>query len=281
MSRRRWNWLVLPMLLAFLASYLPALLTFVVMSFHPSAGIAAVKPEWTLANYARVLTDPLYLTGLRQTLLLGALTVLGSLIIGTPLAYLVVRFPTRFSLGLFTLLYVSSLTSIVIRGLGWITLLGSNGPINRVLLSTGLIQDPIPFMGNVYGASIAMVQYMLPFMVLTLIPVVQTIDPALEEAASGLGASFARTARTIILPLAAPGLVAGSLLVFAMTIGAFVIPRMIGGATLIEMSLLIDQQVLTTFNYAIGATLAFILLVLVIGVVAAANVALQRGHYQR
>jgi putative spermidine/putrescine transport system permease protein len=280
-SRRRWNWLALPMLAAFGATFVPALLTFVLLSFHPSAGVAAVRPEWTLANYTRVLSDSLYLTALGRTVLLGVLTVLGTLVVGFPLAYLIVRFPSRFALALFTLLYVSSLTSIVIRGLGWITLLGTNGPINRLLAGSGLVESPIPFMGNVYGTSVAMVHYMLPFMVLTLIPVVQTIDPALEEAAAGLGASFGETARSVIIPLALPGIVAGSLLVFAMTIGAFVIPRMIGGTTMHLMSLLIDQQMLTTFNYAIGATLAFILLVLVMGVVAAANLVLQRGSYQR
>jgi putative spermidine/putrescine transport system permease protein len=280
-SPRRWNWLVLPMLLAFGVTFVPALAAFSLLSFHPSAGLGAVRPEWTLDNYGRILTDSLYLGALGRTLLLGALTVLGTLILGFPLAYLISRTPTPFSLGLFTLLYVSSLTSIVIRGLGWITLLGNNGPLNRLLVGSGLVDAPVPFMGNVFGASIAMVHYMLPFMVLTLIPVVQTINPALEEAAAGLGASFVTTVRLVVIPLAAPGIVAGSLLVFAMTIGAFVIPRMIGGTTMHVMSLLIDQQMLTTFNYAIGATLAFILLVLVMGVVATAGLVLQRGSYAR
>jgi putative spermidine/putrescine transport system permease protein len=278
MSARRWNWLVLPMLLAFLASFIPALVAFSLMSFHPSAGVGRVGPDWTLANYARVLTDSLYLGALGRTLQLGGLTVLGTLIVGFPLAYLIARHPNRFSLSLFTLLYVSSLTSIVIRGLGWITLLGTNGPINRTLLDLSIISAPVPFIGNVYGASIAMVHYMLPFMVLTLIPVVQTIEPALEEAAAGLGASFWRTFRSIVIPLALPGIVAGSLLVFAMTIGAFVIPRMVGGTTMHLMSLLIDQQMLTVFNYALAATLAFILLLLVMGVVASASLIVQRGE---
>jgi putative spermidine/putrescine transport system permease protein len=280
-ARRRWNWLVLPPLLAFGATFIPALLAFGLLSLHPSAGTGAVLPEWTLGNYARVLTDSLYLTALGRTVLLGVLTVLGALVLGLPLAYLIVRDPTRLALGVFTLLYVSALTSIVIRGLGWITLLGTNGPLNRLLLGSGLVDSPVPFMGNVYGTSIAMVHYTLPFMVLTLIPVLQTIDPLLEEAAAGLGASFTTTVRRVVLPLALPGIVAGSLLVFAMTIGAFVIPRMVGGTTMHLMSLLIDQQMLTVFNYAIGATLASILLLLVIGIVTVANVVVQRGSYPR
>jgi putative spermidine/putrescine transport system permease protein len=280
-ARRRWNWLVLPPLLAFGATFIPALLTFGLLSLHPSAGTGAVLPEWTLGNYARVLTDSLYLTALGRTVLLGVLTVLGTLVLGLPLAYLIVRDPTRLALGVFTLLYVSALTSIVIRGLGWITLLGTNGPLNRLLLGSGLVDSPVPFMGNVYGTSIAMVHYTLPFMVLTLIPVLQTIDPLLEEAAAGLGAPFTTTVRRVVLPLALPGIVAGSLLVFAMTIGAFVIPRMVGGTTMHLMSLLIDQQMLTVFNYAIGATLASILLLLVIGIVTVANVVVQRGSYPR
>ena len=97
MARRRWNWLVLPPLLAFGATFIPALLTFGVLSLHPSAGTGAVLPEWTLGNYARVLTDSLYLTALGRTVLLGVLTVLGTLVLGLPLAYLIVRDPTRVS----------------------------------------------------------------------------------------------------------------------------------------------------------------------------------------
>jgi putative spermidine/putrescine transport system permease protein len=276
MKRSSWNWLALPMILAFGTVFLPAIISFVLISFHPPAGIGRVGPEWTLDNYRRVLTDEVFLLGLSRSVQLGIVTVLGTLALGVPLTYFIARFPSRFAIFVFTLLYISSLTSIVIRGLGWITLLGTNGPINRSLLGIGLIDAPIQMQGNMLGLSIAMIHYMLPFMVLTLLPVMQSIPSNLEEASAGLGAGFARTARSVLVPLAMPGIIAGSLLVFAMTISAFVIPRMIGGATMRLTSLLIDQQMLTTFNYAIGSTLASILLALVIGVVILANLASRR-----
>jgi putative spermidine/putrescine transport system permease protein len=276
MTRSTWNWLALPMVLAFLAIFVPAILSFVLTSFHPATGIGQVGPEWTLENYARVLGDETFLLGLGRSVQLGVITVIGTLILGVPLTYYIARHPSRFAIGVFTLLYVSSLTSIVIRGLGWITLLGNNGPINQALLGIGVIGDPIQLQGNMLGLSIAMIHYMLPFMVLTLLPVVQAIPGNLEEASAGLGAGFLRTARSVIVPIATPGLVAGSLLVFAMTISAFVIPRMVGGSTLRLTSLLIDQQMLTTYNYALGSTLATILLALVAGVIVLANLSLRR-----
>jgi putative spermidine/putrescine transport system permease protein len=267
MSGSRWNWLILPMLFGFLTVYVPAIVSFVLISFHPSTGPASVGQEWTLANYAKVLTDAVYQTGLIRTVTLGAATVAGSLVIGFPLAYYISRYPSRLALAVFTLLYVSSLTSIVIRGLGWITLLGTRGPINSGLLGLGLIDEPIVFYGNLVGLSIAMIHYTLPFMVLTLLPVMQAVPTSLEEASAGLGAGFLTTIRRVVMPLAMPGVIAGSLLVFAMTISAFVIPRLVGGLTLRLTALLIDQEMRNTFNYAIGSTLASVLLLLVAGVV--------------
>lgn len=271
MSRRRWNWLILPMLIAFGTIFVPAILAFVLISFHHSTGIGTVGADWTLDNYGKVLSDPVYLTGLGRSVALGLITVLGALVLGFPLAYYISRFPSRFALAVFTLLYVTSLTSIVIRGLGWITLLSNNGPINQALIALGVTAEPIAFQGNLLGLSIAMIHYTLPYMVLTLLPVLQTIPTGLEEASEGLGAGFLATVRAVVMPLAMPGVLAGSLLVFAMTISAFVIPRLIGGTTLRLTSLLIDQQMRITFNYALGSTLASILLLFVVGVVILSN----------
>src|SRR3990170_864975 len=271
MARRRWNWLILPMLVAFGLIYLPAILSFVLISFHESTGLGRVGDAWTLDNYGRILTDPVYLTGLGRSVALGLITVLGALILGFPLAYYISRHSSKFALAVFTLLYVSSLTSIVIRGLGWITLLGTRGPINEILLTLGITQEPVIFYGNLVGLSIAMIHYTLPFMVLPLLPVMQAVPPGLEEASAGLGAGFLTTIRRVVMPLAMPGVVAGSPLVFAMTISAFVIPRLVGGLTLRLTALLIDQEMRTTFNYAIGSTLASVLLLLVAGVVVMAS----------
>lgn len=276
MKRSNWNWLVLPMVLAFGAIFLPALISFILISFHPNTGIAEVGPQWTLENYRHVLSDQVYVRGLWQSIQLGIITVAGTLVLGAPLAYFISRFPSRFAIAVFTLLYVSSLTSIVIRALGWIALLGTNGPINQVLIGVGLVDASVELQGNMLGLSIAMIHYMLPFMVLTLLPVMQSLPVNLEEAAAGLGAGFVRTVRSIVIPITMPGFVAGSLLVFAMTISAFVIPRMIGGSTMLLTSLLIDQQILTTFNYAIGSALASVLLTLVIGVIILANLVTNR-----
>ena len=221
----------------------------------------------------------MYQTGLWRSSCWGA-DGPGALILGFPVAYYISRFPSL-AIAVFTLLYVSTLTSIVIRGLGWVTLLGTKGPINKLLETLGIIQEPIIFYGNLLGLTIAMIHYTLPFMVLTLLPVMHAIPGGLEEASSGLGAGFVTTIRRVVLPLAMPGVVAGSLLVFAMTISAFVIPRMVGGVTLRLTALLIDQQMRTTFDYAIGSTLASVLLLLVVLVVVLAGIAGGRSRVAR
>lgn len=280
MNENRWRWLVTPALALFLGAFLPALITFSVMSFHPAAGPGRLGDAWTLENYRKILTSALYQRALLRTAAMAGMTVVWTLIVGLPLAYLVVRYPTRLVHSFYSMLYVSSLTSIVIRGLGWITMLGTNGPINRLLLSIGLVNNPIEFTGTLLGATIGMVHYQLPFMVLTLIPVVQMIDPVLEEAAAGMGSPQFTTLRRIVIPLAVPGIIAGSLMVFASSMGAFVIPRMLGGPLLNILSILIDQQVLTTFNYALGAGLAFLVLILVIVLVTLTNLVLRGRAYQ-
>ena len=277
MSPRRYRWLVTPMLLAFAGVFLPALVSFVLISLHPATEPGAVGADWTLDNYRQVLTDEVYLTGLGRSVLLGVLTVAGTLLLGVPLSYYIARYPSRFAVAVFTLLYVSSLTSVVIRGLGWITLLGSEGPLNRTLRAVGLVDEPLHLQGNLIGLTLSMVHYLLPYMVLTLLPVMQAVPRSLEEASAGLGAGFARTARSVVLPLARPGIVAGSLLVFALSISSFVIPRMVGGTTIRLTAIQIDEQMLTTFNYAIGSALASILLVLVVGVVALSNLTARRA----
>src|SRR5256712_10802662 len=161
------------------------------------------------------------------------------------------------------------LTGIVVRTFAWMTLLGDRGVINTTLHWLGAIERPLPLMYNEFGVVVGLVHIYVPFMVLTLVGVIGRIDRALEEAARGLGASRFRSFLEVTLPLSLPGILAGSLLVFALAISAYVTPVLLGGTSVLTVPVLIYQQVSASFNLgfagALGAVLLAVALALVVG----------------
>jgi putative spermidine/putrescine transport system permease protein len=168
------------------------------------------------------------------------------------------------------------LTGIVVRTFAWITILSDKGVINATLMAAGLIATPLPLMYNELGTVIALVHIYVPFMVLTLAGVIGRIDERLEEAAMSLGASPLRAFIEVTLPLSLPGILAGSLLVFALAISAYVTPYLMGGQQVLTLPMLIYQQVAATFNLAFAGALGVVLLVVSIALVVAYNHVLGR-----
>ena len=147
------------------------------------------------------------------------------MVLGYPLAYLIAK--TRNVAGntlLMILVLAAMQLDMVIRLYGMMVLLGDRGLINGALVDSGLIESPLPLMYNTLGVIIGMVQFTLPFMVLSLIGVIRSIDPSLEEAARSIGATRRQAFLRIVLPLSMPGMLAGSLIVFALSISSFVVP---------------------------------------------------------
>jgi putative spermidine/putrescine transport system permease protein len=152
------------------------------------------------------------------------------------------------------------LISVVIRNIGWVPILGMNGGVNTLLMSLGLIDKPLILINNRIGVVIGMVHALLPFMILTLTTVIQRINPSLEEAARGLGGSNFYVIRRVLLKLSAKGIVAGFLLVFALSISSYTTPAIMGGKRVTVMSTLIEQQVNSVLSYGFGATCSIILM---------------------
>lgn len=273
MSQRvRWELLLIPPLLFFFLFFVAPQVVFVAHSFFEHVGRAAVGGALTLNNYGTVLSDSFYLRILWNTFRMSLATVVITLVISFPMAYFLARARSRWGVIVLTLLTLSALTSLVVRGLGLLAFLGENGPFNQLLLSLGLISSPLELTGNMVGAVIGLVHFMIPYATLILVPVIQAIPFSLEEAASGLGASGIYTFRRILIPLALPGLLASFILVFSLSMGAFTNPSILGGARLGIVSRLIYQQsVGGVFNYAMAATLAFILMVMTLALVYLAN----------
>ena len=219
-------------------------------------------PEWTLANYTAVLTDPFYLSLMARTIGLGALVTAITLLLGYPLALLITRAGPAMKSALIAVTLSPLLINLVVRTYAWLVLLGDTGVVNRWLQAAGVIGGPLPLGGNMLGVVIGLVHISLPLMALSLIGVLERIDPALISAAESLGASYGRILRKVVLPLTLPGAGAGSLLVFSFTISAFVTPALLGGNRVSTISTLIYEKFTFSANWPVGATLVVVLLVI-------------------
>jgi putative spermidine/putrescine transport system permease protein len=231
----------------------------IVMSFRvPTVG-APYAPGFTLGNYTRILSDSYFLGVLGDTLLLGVTTTLICLLLGYPLAYHLARTNSRWKSILYVFVLSPLLVGVVVRSFGWLILLSGNGVVNQALIASGLLERGLQLMNNKLGVTIALVHVFLPFMILPLIGNIQSIDPNLEAAGRSLGASRAKVFWRIFLPLSLPGIQAGSILVFVLTLSAYVTPVMLGGAQVRTMTVLVVQQLVDIFQWPTGAALALVL----------------------
>lgn len=234
------------------------------ISFHEYQAGVGILDAWSLDNYARFLDDPFYRDVLWRTLSMGALTTLGCLVLGFPLAFALSQLRGFRRSVLYFVLLLPLLTSAVVRTFGWMILLGNNGFINRALITLGVLNEPLQMMYSVTGIVIALVEVLLPFMVLALDAALLNIDPHLYEAAQNLGARKARIFFRVTLPLVLPGIVSGSVLVFTLAVSAFVTPSLIGGPRIKLMATLIYQQSMGLLNWPFGAAIAFVMLLTIL-----------------
>jgi putative spermidine/putrescine transport system permease protein len=226
------------------------------------------EPVFTLENYAGVLSDPFYLSLFASTILLGVAVTLATLLMGYPLAMKIVGAGPRIKTLLMVLVLSPLLVNLVVRTYAWLVLLGDNGVINRFLLDLGAISSPLPINRNFVSVMLGLIHISLPLMVLSLVSIMERIDPALMEAGSSLGASSFRLLRKVHFPLALPGVGVGSLLVFCTVISAFVTPQLLGGNRFATVGTVIYQKFTFSMNWPLGATLVFVLLAINAGVIA-------------
>jgi ABC-type spermidine/putrescine transport system permease subunit I len=216
-----------------------------------------VTLEPTTANYVK-LWDVYYFELFLRTMKLALITTLICAVLGYPVAYALARArPTLMSLGLF-LLVVPLMVSTVIRVFGWIVILGRNGLINETLALFGL--DPVNLLYTETAVVIGLVNVFLPFMVLPIMAAIERIPRSLEEASTNLGANWFQMFRRVILPLSYPGLVSGSLLVYSVSLSAFVTPVLMGGARIRVIGSQIYDQVLVSFNWPGASSLAIVVI---------------------
>lgn len=218
-------------------------------------------------NYAEVFTNPLFLETLGVTVKIGVLVAIFAFLLGFPLALFIWR-ASGWVRGLVIFITIAPiLISVVVRSYGWVVLLSNRGLVNSTLMYMGLIDRPIKLIFNEVGIVIGMTHVLLPFMVLSVMSTLQSIDRSLEDAAATLGARPMRVNFEIILPLALPGIVSGMVLVFILAVGSFITPVLLGGQMVMTLPILALQQFQTTFNWALGSAIATLLLVAVLGII--------------
>jgi ABC-type spermidine/putrescine transport system permease subunit I len=258
-DRPIWTLLVGPYALYLLVLLIVPFANVALFSVHTYSPTKIILPELSFANYLKLL-DPYYARLLGRTLKLGLITTAVCAVLGYPLAYFLARArPRVLTLGLF-LLVMPLMVSTVIRVFGWIVILGRKGLINNALMALGL--EPAKLLYNETAVVIGLVNIFMPFMVLPLMASIERIPPSLEEAAQNLGANWYQMFLRTILPLSVSGLISGCLLVYSISISAFVTPALMGSPRERMAGQQIYDQVLVSFNWPSASSLALALVVL-------------------
>ena len=239
----------------------------VLYSFLTRGAYGGLDAPWTLENYARLL-DPLYLRILLRSFWMAAVATAICWVLGFPLALFISRAGRRKNLYL-QLVILPFWTSFLVRTYAWLFLLRDTGLINTALQGLGLIREPLPLLYNDGAVLLGLVYGYLPFMVLPLYATLERLDPALLEAAADLGARPWTALTRVLIPLSAPGIRAGAILVFIPCLGAYLTPDLLGGGRTVMIGNLVQNQFATARDWPFGSAVSMLLMALVTALVVA------------
>ncbi len=221
-----------------------------------------VNGQMTASVYEGVLGDPYYWNVIARSIWLSCISTVICLVAAYPVAYYLVRVASpRYRRYIYMIVIAPLFTSAVTRAMAWLIILGRRGLINDALTSSGLIDSPLRLLYSDTAVVVGLVYIMIPFMVLTIAAVLENVDGSLEEAAQDLGASAWEIFSRVTFPLTLPGVIAGSVLVFALCLSSYVTPALLGGGRNKVLAMLIFEQFMRAFNWPLGSAIACILLV--------------------
>lgn len=235
----------------------------VLFSFYTAGEFGTIVPELTIANYERLFTTSTYLFIIAKSFLIGIVTTLIVLPLGYTLGYYLGRTDSAWKPLLIGLVVVQFWVPIIIRTYAWISILGTEGVVNRALLWIGVIGEPIQLLYTMHGMLVGLVVSLLPFMILPVYAAVSTIDDDVIQAAKTLGASDARAFWEVTLPLSWPGIVSGILFTFIIAAGAFLAPELLGGPSERMIAPVIADVFLGDFNWPFAAALSLVYFLLI------------------
>jgi len=254
-----WFWLVLLFLapLAIVCAY----------SLLSRGTYGGVELPWTWESYRRLI-DPLYGAILLRSIALSAAATAICLVMGFPLALFIARATRRKSLYLH-LVILPFWTSFLVRTYAWMFLLRDTGLVNTTLIGLGVLREPLPLLYNDGAVLLGLVYGFLPFMVLPLYATLERMDPALLEAAADLGARPWSTLFRVVVPLARPGIWAGTMLVFIPCLGAYLTPDLLGGGKSVMVGNLVQNQFTNARDWPFGSAVSLILMLFTLAALAA------------
>ena len=262
------RWLVLlPGVLALVVFVAVPLLAMVLATFWKSS-VDGMVPAWNLDNYRKIVAEPIFARLLFKSLRIAVAVTLIILVFGYPLAYVIARKTSRYKHILLLLVFIPYWISYVIRSYAWYPILGKEGAINYLLTVVGFTGRPVDlFLFNEFSVHLGLVSVFMPFAVVPIYLSLERISQTYLEAAADLGAHPARSFLHVVLPLSLPGLLGGGLMVFILTIGAYVTPQLLGGPSGIMLGNIIADQFGATFNWTWGGMLSVALMLVTLGVI--------------
>ena len=269
---RRWMALSPALLMVSIFMILPMIIL-LVFSFMEADPYGGVDPGFTTEAYIQILFerdfddllifDPVYLNIVGRSVSLALLATIGCLVLGLPVAYYITRQPPRVQSLLLFLITLPFWTNLLVRTYAWILILSSDGVIEQPLKFLGILDESLNMMYTNGAVAVGLIYSYLPLMVLPIYASLEKLDFRLIEAAHDLYADRFRVARYVIFPLAAPGIIAGCILVLVPSLGAFIAPDLLGGGKKLMLGSLIQVQFASARNWPFGSAVAICLLVLV------------------
>jgi len=246
-------------------------LLLIAVSFWVS-GYYGTRPDFVLTNYARIFQNELYGLQLLKTLRIALVSTVLAMMLAYPVAWFISRRPPRQKTLFILVLFIPFWVNYVVRAFVWLPILGRSGAINSALMGLGVVDAPIDRLLYSEGAVIAGLVYVYTlFMTLPILLVMDRIDESVLNAARDLGATPLQLFFRVILPLSWPGALAGSVMVFLLTLSAYVTPQLLGGPSGLMFGNLIASQFLGGNNWAFGAALSCVLVLVALLLLAAAG----------
>ena len=247
------------------------LLVFLFLGLPVLATLATTfgDPKGPFSTYAAFFDSRFRMTVLWRTMEVALVTTILSVAIGFATAWVVARAPSRLKSFLIIAAVFPLLTGVVVRSFAWLVILGKNGILNGFLLKIGVIAEPLSMLYTQGSVIVAMVYLFVPLMILTLVGVLEGIPRDLTDAAASLGATPAATFRQVVLPMAVPGLIVGSVLVFTGSFTSYATPQLLGGERQMMMGTFLYQRAMVTFDWVGASTIAAIMVVVTLSTVLA------------
>lgn len=226
---------------------------------------------FSLSAYTSFLQDEYYIEILIRTIRISLVATLFCVILGVPTAYFISRCSAKWKGILIAISIFPMLTNSVVRSFAWINILGKNGVINNMLMSLGVINEPIGMLYTEFSVLIGTIYLFLPLMIMTLVGVMDHIDNDMMEAAESLGASKLKAFMKVVLPMSIPGIITGAVLVFTGSLTAYTTPQLLGGNKSLVLATLIYQRAMTLNDWAGAGVIAAVMIIITLIVMRCLN----------